>query len=158
MATKIVNSLASLPAEVTVKKLVHRSNYEELWISFPESERICPHCGSYDCTIKDSGRDSSVNNHYRCSDYSHNYLFLSSQILQMADQKLHPQLSGRPVASLLNKVLYTTLQSITGQLIYTCSENATTASPAAVLSCSIRDGFIQRFTSHSFSTLTSASH
>ena len=60
MATKIVNSLAGLPAEVTVKKLVHRSNYEELWISFPESERICPHCGSHDCTIKDSGKDSSV--------------------------------------------------------------------------------------------------
>lgn len=35
----------------------------------------------------------------------------------MADQKLHPQLSGRPVASLLNKVLYTTLRSIT-QLLY----------------------------------------
>ena len=46
MATKIVNSLAGLPAEITVKKLIHRSNYEELWISFPESERICPHCGS----------------------------------------------------------------------------------------------------------------
>ena len=59
MATKIVNSLAGLPAEVTVKKLVHRSNFEELRISFPESERICPHCGSHDCTIKDSGRDSS---------------------------------------------------------------------------------------------------
>ena len=59
MATKIVNSLAGLPAEITVKKLIHRSNYEELWISFPESERICPHCGSHDCTIKDSGRDSS---------------------------------------------------------------------------------------------------
>lgn len=38
MATKIVNSLAGLPAEVTVKKLVRRSNYDELWISFPESE------------------------------------------------------------------------------------------------------------------------
>ncbi len=60
MATKIVNSLAGLPAEVTVKKLVHHSNYVELWISFPESERICPHCGSHDYTIKDSGRDSSV--------------------------------------------------------------------------------------------------
>ena len=33
MATKIVNSLAGLPAEVTVKKLVKRSNYDELWIS-----------------------------------------------------------------------------------------------------------------------------
>ena len=60
MATKIVNSLAGLPAEVTVKKLAHHSNYEELWITFPESERICPHCGSHDCTIKDSGWDSSV--------------------------------------------------------------------------------------------------
>lgn len=30
----------------------------------------------------------------------------------MADQKLHPQLSGRPVASLLNKVLYTILLDI----------------------------------------------
>lgn len=60
MATKIVNFLAGLPAEVTVKKLVHRSNYKELWISFPKSERVCPHCVSYDCTIKDSGRDSSV--------------------------------------------------------------------------------------------------
>ena len=35
MATKIVNSLAGLPAEVTVKKLAHHSNYEELWITFP---------------------------------------------------------------------------------------------------------------------------
>ena len=60
MTTKIVNSLAGLPAEVTVKKLVNRSNYEELWISFPESERICPHCDSHDCTIKDSGRDYAV--------------------------------------------------------------------------------------------------
>ena len=60
MATKIVNSLAGLPAEVTVKKLVHRSNYEELWISFPESERICPYCDSHDCTIKDSGRNYTV--------------------------------------------------------------------------------------------------
>ena len=60
MATKIVNSLAGLPAEVTVKKLVHRSNYEELWISFPESERIYPHCGSHDCTIKDSGINYTV--------------------------------------------------------------------------------------------------
>lgn len=112
MATKIVNSLAGLPAEVTVEKLVHRSNYEELWISFPESERICPHCGSYDCIIKDSGRTT----------------------------------------------LYTTLQSITGQLICTCSENATTASPATVLSCSIRNGFIRHSTSHSFSTSISVSH
>ncbi len=31
MATKIVNSLAGFPAGVTVKKLVHRSNYEELF-------------------------------------------------------------------------------------------------------------------------------
>lgn len=30
MVTKIVNSLAGLPTKVTVKKLVHRSNYEEL--------------------------------------------------------------------------------------------------------------------------------
>lgn len=60
MATKIVNSLAGLPAEVTVKKLVHRSNYDELWISFPKSERICPHCGSHDCTIKDSGVSESI--------------------------------------------------------------------------------------------------
>lgn len=60
MATKIVNSLAGLPAEVTVKKLVKRSNYDELWISFPESERICPHCNSQDCIIKDSGKDSSA--------------------------------------------------------------------------------------------------
>lgn len=158
MATKIVNSLAGLPAEVTVKKLVHRSNYEELWISFPESERVCPHCGSHDCTIKDSGRDSSVNNHYRCSDYSHNYVFLTSQIAHMADQKLPPQISGRLVATLLNNVRYTTPQSTTDQLICTCSGNATTASPAAVLSCSIRNGFIQHFTSHSFSTSTSVSH
>lgn len=60
MATKIVNSLASLPAEVTVKKLVKRSNYDELGISFPESERICPHCSSQDCIIKDSGKNYTV--------------------------------------------------------------------------------------------------
>ena len=60
MATKIVNSLAGLPAEVTVKKLVKRSNYDELWISFPESERICPHCSSQDCIIKDSGKNYTV--------------------------------------------------------------------------------------------------
>lgn len=60
MTTKIINSLAGLPAEVTVKKLAHRSNYEELWISFPESERVCPHCGSHDCTIKNSSRDYTV--------------------------------------------------------------------------------------------------
>lgn len=48
------------PAEVTAKKLVQYSNYEELWISFPESERICPHCGPHDYTIKDSSRDYTV--------------------------------------------------------------------------------------------------
>lgn len=112
MATKIVNSLAGLPAEVTVKKLVHRSNYEELWISFPESERICPHCSSHDCTIKDSGRDSS-------EIISADAVIISQLFVPIVtnttngDQKLHPQLSGRPVASLLNKVLYPLLQSIT---------------------------------------------
>ena len=55
--TKIVNSLVGFPAEITVKKPIHRSNYEELWVSFPESELICPHCGSRDCTIKDSSRN-----------------------------------------------------------------------------------------------------
>lgn len=158
MATKIVNSLAGLPAEVTVKKLVHRSNYEELRISFPESERICPHCGSHDCTIKDSGRDSSEIISADAVIISQRFVPIVANTTQMADQKLHPQLSGRLVAWLLKKVLYTTLQSITGQLTCTCSENATTASPAIVLSCNIRNGFIRFFTSHSFSTSTSVSH
>ena len=93
MTTKIINSLAGLPAEVTVKKLAHRSNYEELWISFPESERVCPHCGSHDCTIKDSSRDYTV------------YHSASP-----------PQINSPAHAA----------------------ENATTANPAAVLSCCIR--------------------
>ena len=49
MATKIVNSLAGLPAEVTVKKLETHSSYQDLWVTFPEEERICPHCGSCHC-------------------------------------------------------------------------------------------------------------
>lgn len=60
MATKIVNSLAGLPAEVTVKKLETHSSYQDLWVTFPEEERICPHCGSCHCIIKDSGRDRTV--------------------------------------------------------------------------------------------------
>jgi transposase len=58
---KTSNYLANLPQEVTIDKITAYSDYDHLSILVPNpKERLCPHCGSVDCIIKDSGTRQTV--------------------------------------------------------------------------------------------------
>ncbi len=60
MATKITNKLISLPQDVSIDRVMDHPHSMEIFISCPDSDRLCPVCGSRDCVIKDSGRSLTV--------------------------------------------------------------------------------------------------
>jgi len=56
-----VNYLAALPGDMTITNIVKRENCDEFYITFkPPEHRSCPHCGSNNCVIKDSGRVQTI--------------------------------------------------------------------------------------------------
>ena len=60
MATKITNKLISLPQDVSIDRVVDHPHSMEIFISSPDTDRLCPVCASRDCVIKDSGRSLTV--------------------------------------------------------------------------------------------------
>ena len=57
---KTSNYLAKLPQEATIKSIQVLKDYDLISLDVPTaSQRLCPHCGSDDCVIKDSGTGSS---------------------------------------------------------------------------------------------------
>ena len=52
---KTSNYLAKLPQEATIKSIQVLKDYDLISLDVPTaSQRLCPHCGSNDCVIKDS--------------------------------------------------------------------------------------------------------
>ena len=60
MSKKWTNKIAHLPQDITIDRVEEHSDSVELFISFPEHERICPECGSHDCVRHDSGKYETV--------------------------------------------------------------------------------------------------
>ena len=53
---KTSNYLAKLPQEATIKSIQAFRDYDLITLDVPAPrQRLCPHCGSTDCVIKDSG-------------------------------------------------------------------------------------------------------
>lgn len=58
---KTSNYLAKLPQEATIKSIQVLKDYDLISLDVPTaSQRLCPHCGSDDCVIKDSGTIQTV--------------------------------------------------------------------------------------------------
>lgn len=56
-----LNLLANLPETVTISNIVRHNNCDEYIVTTKASpNRLCPHCGSNDCVIKDAGRKLTV--------------------------------------------------------------------------------------------------
>ncbi len=60
MAKKITNKLISLPQDVSIDRVVDHPHSLEIFISCPDTDQLCPVCGSRNCVIKDSGRSLTV--------------------------------------------------------------------------------------------------
>ena len=53
---KTSNYLAKLPQEAAIKNVQAFRDYDLITLNIPAPrQRLCPHCGSTDCVIKDSG-------------------------------------------------------------------------------------------------------
>ena len=64
---KTSNYLAKLPQEATIKSIQILKDYDLISLDVPTaSQRLCPHCGSNDCVIKDSGTLQTVR-HIPCN-------------------------------------------------------------------------------------------
>ena len=58
---KTSNYLAKLPQEATMKNVQAFRDYDLITLDVPAPrQRLCPHCGSTDCVIKDSGTWQTV--------------------------------------------------------------------------------------------------
>lgn len=68
MTRNLTNKLLNLPPEIQITGYVSHQDCTEVFISFPESERICPDCGSHNCVIKSSPTKETVR-HLPCSDF-----------------------------------------------------------------------------------------
>ena len=54
---KTSNYLAKLPQEATIKSIQVLKDYDLISLDVPTaSQRLCPHCGSNDCVIKDGSK------------------------------------------------------------------------------------------------------
>lgn len=61
MTMKTCNYLTKLPQEATIKKVETFRYYDLITLDLPvPKQRLCPHCGSSDCIIKDSGACQTV--------------------------------------------------------------------------------------------------
>ena len=61
MTMKTCNYLTKLPQETTIKKVETFRNYDLITLDVPvPKQRLCPHYGSNDCIIKDSGTYQTV--------------------------------------------------------------------------------------------------
>ena len=61
MTMKTCNYLTKLPQEATIKKVETFRYYDLITLDLPvPKQRLCPHCGSSDCIIKDSGAWQTV--------------------------------------------------------------------------------------------------
>ena len=64
---KTSNYLAKLPQEATIKSIQVLKDYDLISLDVPTaSQRLCPHCGSNDCVIKDSGTLQTIR-HIPCN-------------------------------------------------------------------------------------------
>ena len=64
---KTSNYLAKLPQEATIKSIQVLKDYDLISLDVPTaSQRLCPHCGSNDCVIKDSGTIQTIR-HIPCN-------------------------------------------------------------------------------------------
>ena len=64
---KTSNYLAKLPQEATIKSIQVLKDYDLITLDVPTaSQRLCPHCGSNDCVIKDSGTLQTIR-HIPCN-------------------------------------------------------------------------------------------
>ena len=64
---KTSNYLAKLPQEATIKSIQVLKDYDLITLDVPTaSQRLCPHCGSNDCVIKDSGTIQTIR-HIPCN-------------------------------------------------------------------------------------------
>ena len=58
---KTSNYLAKLPQEAVIKHVQAFRDYDLITLDLPAPrQRLCPHCGSIDCVIKDSGSWQTV--------------------------------------------------------------------------------------------------
>ena len=58
---KTSNYLAKLPQEATIRHVQPFRDYDLITLDLPAPrQRLCPHCGSIDCVIKDSGSWQTV--------------------------------------------------------------------------------------------------
>lgn len=58
---KTSNYLAKLPQEATIRHVQTFRDYDLITLDLPAPrQRLCPHCGSTDCFIKDSGSWQTV--------------------------------------------------------------------------------------------------
>lgn len=61
IGTKHINQLFNLPDSVTVSGIIRHEHCDEYIVTYPLPEqRVCPHCHSCDCVIKDSGADQTI--------------------------------------------------------------------------------------------------
>ena len=64
---KTSNYLAKLPQEATIKSIQVLKDYDLITLDVAiASQKLCPHCGSNDCVIKDSGTIQAVR-HLPCN-------------------------------------------------------------------------------------------
>lgn len=64
---KTSNYLAKLPQEATIKSIQVLKDYDLITLDVPTaSQRLCPHCDSNDCVIKDSGTIQTIR-HIPCN-------------------------------------------------------------------------------------------
>jgi len=56
-----LNHLVNLPDRLTIDRIIRHEHCDEYFVSYvPPDIRRCPHCGSTDCVIKDSGCTQTV--------------------------------------------------------------------------------------------------
>ena len=76
---KTPNYLAKLPQEATIKSIQVLKDYDLITLDVPTaSQRLCPHCGSNDCVIKDSGTLQTIR-HIPCNHGSKAFSGVSPQ-------------------------------------------------------------------------------
>lgn len=76
---KTSNYLAKLPQEASIRQVQAFQDYDLITLDLPAPrQRLCPHCGSIDCVIKDSGSWQTVR-HIPSHHRGHDRLFLRKE-------------------------------------------------------------------------------